>query len=312
MSSLTNDEFLERARRVHPTGFSYLDGYVSYSKKIKIKCETCGNVFFQLPGNHLRGQGCPNCKFKKLSKLYQKSTKEFINQAEKIHKSKYNYNEVEYINDHTKVKIFCKKCKQYFYQKPNKHLNGHGCPNCNGGHRHTTEYFKNRAVEVHGDKYNYDETIYINNHTNVKIFCNKCKQYFYQLPVKHLDGSNCTKCNFSKSKGEEFIAKYLTENEVPFIRQKRFQNCKDKQYLPFDFYLPNNNICIEFQGLQHYEPEAYIKRFKSKEKGYKLFQIQVAHDEMKRTFCKKNKIFLLEIVYNDDIKKKLDKFLKKE
>ncbi len=60
------------------------------------------------------------------------------------------------------------------------------------------------------------------------------------------------------SHGEFYIKTILEENNIKFEPQYKFDNCKNKFKLPFDFYLPDYNMCIEYDGLQHYRP---IERF---------------------------------------------------
>ena len=83
-----------------------------------------------------------------------------------------------------------------------------------------------------------------------------------------------------------------------FTRQKRFAGCKYKSYLPFDFYLPNYNICIEFQGPQHYMPIDFFG-------GTSSYILQVKKDTIKKEYCEKNNIPLICIKYTDDLVLKL-------
>jgi len=87
---------------------------------------------------------------------------------------------------------------------------------------------------------------------------------------------------------------------IPFVNQKKFFNCKNIKELPFDFYLPNHNICIEFNGLQHYKS---IRQWGG-EKGLKR---RKKHDKIKKEYCKKNEINLVVIKYNQDIEKIINK-----
>ena len=94
----------------------------------------------------------------------------------------------------------------------------------------------------------------------------------------------------------------MQENNVEFIEQYKFKECKDKRELPFDFYLPNNNICIEYNGEQHYKP---INKFG----GADSFKIQQEHDKIKRNYCLEHNITLLEIPYTYNTNEKVANFL---
>jgi len=157
--------------------------------------------------------------------------------------------------------------------------------------------FVQRSEIIHNYKYDYSLVEYINAHTKVKIICPN-HGIFEQSPNSHLQNVGCPKCN--RSKGEEQIEKYLLEKNIQFINQYRFDNCKDKRKLPFDFYLPEHNACIEFDGKQHFKLENY---FWGGEKTVKNTQ---KHDNIKNDYCMKNNIILFRINYKDDLFDKLN------
>ena len=111
------------------------------------------------------------------------------------------------------------------------------------------------------------------------------------------------------SQGENTIWNWLNYNKIKFEFQKRFENCKDKNTLPFDFYIPKYNMCIEFQGSQHYDPGFYIRKKKNQEEGMKKYLIQKKHDEIKKNYCIQNNINFLEIKYTEKIEDKLKEAL---
>ena len=92
---------------------------------------------------------------------------------------------------------------------------------------------------------------------------------------------------FRSYKGEDKIIKILQEIKCNFIHQYKFNDCKDKRCLPFDFYLPDYNLCIEFDGEQHYNPKFGKENFKKTRE----------HDKIKNNYCKSNNIKLLRIPY---------------
>lgn len=120
------------------------------------------------------------------------TTEQFIEKAQKIHGSKYDYSKVKYINAQEKVCIICPKHGE-FWQKPYNHLNGNGCAECNRT-TWTTEKFILKAKEVHGDKYDYSKTIFKNTREKVCIICNDLDRNgkrigeFWQYPLEHLSG----------------------------------------------------------------------------------------------------------------------------
>jgi hypothetical protein len=123
---LNNEEFIKKARDVHGNKYDY--SKVEYKNTITEICIICPcaehNEFWQRPLEHLQGCGCPKC-----GGNYHPSTEEFIEKARLIHGDKYDYSEVKYINNKTKICIICPE-HEPFWQTPNNHLSGHGCPNC--------------------------------------------------------------------------------------------------------------------------------------------------------------------------------------
>lgn len=285
---LTTEEFISKAKDAHGGLYNYsLVNYQNSSTKIKIICSVHGE-FEQTPNNHIsQKQGCPICAGNKLM-----NKRGFVEKAKDVHGNIYDYSKVNYTGNKSKVIINCNKHGD-FEQKPNQHLNGNGCPKCAGVGR-TTKDFINDASEKHDDKYDYSKTIYKRYDTPIKIIC-PIHGEFEQKPYIHLMGSGCQKC--SESKGEKKIALFLEKNKINFERQKIFSNCKNPKtdrHLKFDFYLPNYNICIEYDGEYHYEPwRLYFNKNQSEIK----FKEMKERDEIKNKYCLYNKIGLLRIPY---------------
>lgn len=301
MKKLTLEEFIERSNSVHNNRYDYsLSNYINSSSKIEITCHIHG-PFYQRAAHHLSGKGCPKCGGKNFDK------NEFLRKSEEIHNDKYNYSYVEYTSSHSKVKILCNKCGDIFLQTPNNHLSGYGCKKCAveskaKSDRLTKEEFIAKAIDVHNDKYNYSLVNYFNCKTSIDIICKKCGKTFSQIPSSHLyNKTGCKKC-YSSSKGEEKIRNYLSYNNVVFEEQKRFKKCKYKNVLSFDFYIPEKDICIEFQGRQHYESVDIFG-------GEKELNKQKIRDLIKKEFCKNNNITLIEIYKSDSIVDKLSTLL---
>lgn len=125
----TTDEFIFEAKKIHGDKYDYSKvEYVDCHTKVCITCPKHGE-FWQTPANHLSGNGCPKCGYEKTISSNQYTTETFICEAKKIHGDKYNYSKVEYIDSKTKVCIICPQHGE-FYQSPDKHLQGEGCPKC--------------------------------------------------------------------------------------------------------------------------------------------------------------------------------------
>jgi Zn finger protein HypA/HybF involved in hydrogenase expression len=277
-------DFIKKAQIVHGNTYDYSDTiYVSRHSKLSIRCLKHG-IFEQEAGSHLDGCGCPSCGGRPYT-----DTKKFIEKAKLIHGDLFDYSSVNYTNCEKKIQIICSN-HGIFEQRPQDHLNGRGCPKCAGKNRTTSSFIKESQL-IHMNLYDYSKTIYTGIKEKVNIICSK-HGVFEQTAEKHLIGHGCPKCN--SSKGELQIKNYLDQRNFKYIQQKSFEGCRYKLELYFDFYLPDYNLCIEFQGEQHYKP---IKRWG----GLKKLEITQIRDSIKREFCINNNIHLLEIKYTEDL-----------
>ena len=132
LRTLTTNRFIEKSKEVHGDLYDYSKvEYKKYNEKVCIVCPKHGE-FYQAPYCHIQGQGCPKCGITKIRKFRFKNTEVFIKGAREVHGDKYDYSNVNYKNSKDKVCIVCPKHGE-FYQTPNGHLRGQGCPKCNRG-----------------------------------------------------------------------------------------------------------------------------------------------------------------------------------
>ncbi len=283
--------FINKAKLIHGDKYDYsLVEYKNNYTKVNILCSKHGE-FEQTPYHHTnRNHGCPKC-----SKTKRLTNDDFISEAIKIHGNKYDYSKVNYKNMKSIIYIICPKHGE-FKQIPESHITQKtGCPKCSKKYHYSTDEFIRIVSSLHNDKYDYSVVNYKNNYTKIKIICPEHGE-FEQTPSNHLQGKGCELCN--ESKGENIIKLWLEKNNIKYIRQHRFIDCVYKRKLPFDFYLPEHNICIEFNGKQHYNPIKYW----GGEDGLKS---QQKRDNIKINYCKNKSIKLLTIKYNENIVSKL-------
>ena len=284
------EEFKIKGRKKHGNKYDYSNVmYINNQIKVKITFNDCNYNFEQRPNNHLMGYGCKIC-----GGTLQLTTEDFKKRCKEKHGNKYDYSNVVYINSQTKVKITCNDCNYNFEQIPHGHLSGQGCPQCGGRLQLTTEEFKKRGKEKHGDKFDYKQSIYKNTDTKLKIGCNKCNEIFEQTPNNHLHGSGCSKCIIFK--GEEQIQKVLKKLLINFEKHKRLK--MGDSNLELDFYFLNNiiqNIGIERDGEQHFFPKGF--GCKDKQKIQENFEGVQKRDKIKNEWCKENNYHLLRISF---------------
>jgi len=176
--------------------------------------------------------------------------------------------------------------------------------------RLTTQEFIHKARNVHGDRFNYSKTDYVNSSTNVIIICNDHNVDFFQTPTNHLSGwFGCPHCTYKKtriSKGEHIIKEFLEKNKIKYVFQKRFDDCKHQKTLRFDFWLPEFMTLIEYDGEQHF---ISVDHWGGKQ-GLEERQIK---DKIKNDYVSENGINLLRIPYTEinNISDILNDFLRK-
>ena len=202
-------EFIDKAIKIHGDKYDYSKvEYIKSKDKVIIICKEHGD-FLQTPGGHIQKKGCKKCGIDKHLKnniiilqqnakingdKYRKTKEKFIEESVKIHGDKYNYSKVEYMKSKDKVIIICKEHGD-FLQTPGGHLQGNGCKKCGfentaNNKRYNNKDFIEKAIEIHQDKYDYSNIIYISSITKVKIICKKHGE-FEQTPSQHLSGAGC-------------------------------------------------------------------------------------------------------------------------
>lgn len=211
--------FIKRAKEVHGDKYDYSKvEYKNAKTPVTIICPIHGE-FQQAPYHHLEGSGCKKCADEAHGRQMAMSKEEFIARATEIHHDKYDYSKVEYVNNNTDVCIICPEHGK-FWQKPSKHLAGHGCQVCGGSKKNTTAEFIEKARKIHGDKYDYSKVEYVNNKTMVTITCPKHGD-FIQRPYIHLSGCGCPRCG-----DEENAAKHLKSMEDVLKEARRVHGDK--------------------------------------------------------------------------------------
>lgn len=282
----TTEEFVKKAAFVHNGFFTYEHcEYKGSGEKVTITCPYHGD-FEQKANNHLNGCNCPKCsedgrthKITPLPKVNASTKKltqeEFIKRVTELYGNKYDFSKTKYVKNGIKVIVTCKEHGD-FEITPCHLMHNRGCPLCAGNKQMTTEDFIKKARKVHGDRYNYDKTEYKSTHENIIITCPEHGD-FVQAPANHLIGQGCPRC--AQSKLEHEIMAYLDGRGIKYETQKTFPWMGR---LRLDFYLPNYNVGIECQGIQHFTEDTYY--------GNKEIMIR---DRAKRDLCKANGVKLL-------------------
>lgn len=258
------------------------DTYVNCVTKLKFKCEK--NHEWETKPYYMvsKSTWCPKCN---------QNAKDNINTFHEIAKE-HNGEclSVEYINARTSLEFKCNKNHTWFAKPSDIKFSKSWCPKCAGSYRLTIDEMKEIGESRNGKCLS---NIYHNGNTKLKWECNNGHQWL-ATPIMIKSGTWCPICR--ESKGEKFIADYLDNHNINYVREKTFDNCKGiRNKLPFDFYLPDHNMCIEFDGKQHFVPTNFYGC--SDKLSLKSFNELKINDKIKNKFCQLNNIILIRISY---------------
>ena len=243
-----------------------------------------------------------------------RARKSYVELCELIHKNGHTL-ESDYISNSTNVDINFNCGHKPHSITPNNYKQGMGCPVCGGK---SSEYAKEELYEL--AKKNGHKILGEYKGVSTKILIGfNCGHKPHKIrPNDYKNGVGCPICKASK--GEKEIARVLKEMNIKHQEQYKFVDCRCVNPLPFDFYVSELNLCIEYDGEHHYKSVVYYNKFDSEHK--KALAQKIAEERLKETqrrdkiktdYCKNNGINLIRIPYweFDNIEKILKKELSK-
>ena len=267
-----------------------LSEYVDMYEKMLFKCK-CGENFetnwHEFNNKKFPKRQCNKCGRKKVNDK-NKITCEHIKEYLKNNNYPCELISVEYIDCDSKLEFKCECGNHFFASWSNiKHMSGL-CKKCAMSQVSHEDYTE--RISKYLDRFELISK-YESSEKEVYFRCKKCNATIHQKARHTYErGVYCPCCDGTR--GEQYISDCLLTKKINFITQYKFDDCKNINPLPFDFYLPDYNICIEFQGKQHYEPVEYFG-------GEERYKEQIIRDNIKKQYCKDNNIILLEISYKD-------------
>ena len=274
--------------------------YINARENIESYCTVHNYTWFPKPYNLLSGFGCPICGRERSVKKRKKSVDDIVKVLKEKHPSSRIVSDTDdIVNTRSNITMECKICcNQWTTSIMNltKNNNTTGCPECAkirvaNVHRKTLEELQKEVSAI-------DTTVepiadYINTHS--PVLC-RCKIHtdttFYEIPTSILRGCNsCPKCTIYKH--EKIMLNVLDKYNLKYTPQKTFEDCRDINKLPFDAFLDDYNVAIEYDGEGHYYP---IPRYKGDDGTYS-FERAKSHDKIKNKYCEDNNIKLIRIPY---------------
>lgn len=287
------NKFIEFCERNDYIPVSTIDDFLTTKSKLMYICKQHGEKYIAVDDIKEDNVGCRECSYeviKRKNMLPISRVKEIVEA---------NGNKLLNPDDYTGVKdnnleVECGICKNVFTTSLESQIYSQGaCLQCGIAKvsksitlkpEYLDELYNSNGKTVLLNPYDYIG----NNILNLQFVCSECGS-IYITSKSNYDGgyTRCGTCSRRKSSGELIIENYLTKNNIQFIPQHRYSDCKDKKELPFDFYLPDYNTIIEFDGQLHYVPRYGEEKLKNTQ----------YHDEIKNQYCKDNNIKLIRIPY---------------
>lgn len=284
------ETFLEISSKQHSDKFLYkpLEYFDLFTSDVKVTCKQTNTTFIQKAKYHI--QGYPPKGYYRIQDFQH-----FVNTVEEIHDKRFTYQMLEKIwNKNCLIEITEKTTGLVDTQKADIHLRGF-VPKLFSNHYSEDiperfQNFKNKSLQVHGDRYDYSRAVYINSVEPILVYCKIHNVEFYQKPSNLLLGfSNCPRCYVKSSKGEralhDFVKKQISSQVISAYKPTWLEG----KHL--DIYIPEYNLAIEYNGVAyHHNNSEYSRGYK--DKNYHL-------DKYNK--CKENNINLIFIWDTDDI-----------
>lgn len=302
----TKQELFTECDKIHANKYLYHDVITQHPDRIttrdviKYECPNHG-IFCKTIDDHIyQKTGCPRCGDIVVGNFNRKNTNAFILEANAKHNNKFDYSCVTYINSDTKVSIIC-PIHGMFKQRPGSHLTTKfGCRGCDNDNKAicngigTNEFIK-RSFDLYGKQFDYSKVVFVSSHKTVEIICPTHGSFLIK-PNDHLRNfCVCKKCKMSGP--EHIIMNFLETHKIKYTFQHMFDDCKGKRRrLPFDFYLYEQNMLIEYDGIHHIQAIPFYSQIK--QASDRLISMQ-HNDMIKTNYAALNNIRLLRISHMD-------------
>ena len=300
----THEQYVEELNIKLPH-ISVIDRYIDKSTPIMHYCSKHDVFWSATPDNVLHHLGCKLCKGEAIGDKLRKTHSEYVEELSIVNP---NIEVIgEYIGANIPILHRCKLDQHEWLTTPANMLFGRGCPECK------LRLLSRMFVKSHEE---YVAQLLISNpdlevieqYINAKTpILHKCKRDGHEwriAPANVLSGQGCPQCQ--ESTNERKIRNWLMAHNIEYEYQQSFADCADKKPLPFDFYIASYNLCIEYDGRQHFEPVDFAG--KGKEWALKQLAITQKHDQIKTQYCQDNNINLLRIPYFKNTEDELQLF----
>lgn len=290
--------FAEEVHSISPN-INVLEEYTTWNTPVLCQCNICSYKWKGRAAVLLYGGNCPKCARKKANQAESLSIDEVQARISRVFPDVIVIG--KYIGIHHDLRCRCTIHDYEWSAHPARLFNGNsGCPKCKKEKMHhkfalSQGEFEEKVTQINpnirviGDYYDRD--------TKIKCACKIHHNSFLTTPRQLLykGGNVCPLC--FQSMGEQRLIRLLQQYGFNVSLQHIFKECVYIKPLRFDAYDPKYSIAYEYQGEQHYQPINFHGY--NIEKAKKDFEVNQIRDQIKRDFCNKNNIHLIEIPYWD-------------
>lgn len=288
MKRKSHEKFVAEVQQIHGDELTVLSRYRGNKNKVLMAHNTCGKKFERVPSDILKGKGCPKCAIRSKSDSARKTQQEFVEITQEIDpEGEYIFNG-EYRGYNTKIPYTHTVCGKDHEITLAHFVAGRRCPRCSKVYEPSNEEFKERVRELVGDEYTFLEE-YKTAKTKIKVRHERCRFVYSVSPDNFLRGRRCPQCK--ESRGEERIRLKLDDLGIDYIQEYEIKTGSEVVgKVRADFFLPEYNSIIEYDGEQHFGPVEIWG-------GEEQFEKQKKYDEVKYEYCLDNKIEILLVSY---------------
>lgn len=302
---LTDSIVSERVQQILKNKNNYQLHNIQFngSKSIlTIQCLNDGCIWNPGYKNFIKGvSNCPRCSGSEFL-----SDEIIIERLDDISETKgYQYTVVQNLGSKSTLVVTCNKGHVWDSNYTKLYLNNYGCKVCANNTKLTDDFVYRKVSSVCSTKsYRLESIIYDGYYSNITLECEMHGEWTTTYENLCMMGTSCPSCSRSEreSLAVKDITKIMIKNGIKFIKEAVFDGCEDKRKLPFDFYLPEYNTVIEYDGIHHYKPVTLWG-------GVENLKYTKLHDEMKNKFCSDNNIKLFRIKYNENHEDKIENII---
>lgn len=262
--------------------------FSSLEEPCTIECKNCHSIFnfnrAEYAIKKTREVFCPIC-FPPKNEQMQKTREKFLLWLQDNRQNWELMQDISQAHADDLIECKCLHCGRLNKKTIFDYMRGRRCFCQVNTEKKTTQTF---AAEIDSDYTLLSE--YTNANSKVLLRHESCGFIYSVTPHNYLCGKRCPKCARKESKGEKKIREFLNVNNIAYIQE--YPVHINNHLLRFDFFLPDNDIFIEYQGEQHYHPVAYFG-------GETRYNKQVLFDKMKKEYAG-NKLYVISYTQNID------------